>query len=319
MTGKRRFARFSSVFVAASLIAMGCGSSPKTPDKAPPAPSGNLEATSPVARAESDGLVAELSPPEVRDGSIALVSVKLPPYLEGQVVTGEFEGIALPFFKDGDAYHAVLGVPYDHKAGAAVVQVRIGEGEGARRLEVAFTVVPGTYASEVLKVHGSKVRPQDPRALARIKREQAEIGEVYATVTPRKHWDGKFALPLDSAFTSRYGTRRVYNGVQKSAHLGLDFKAAVGTPIHASAPGRVVLSKDLFFTGNTVIVDHGYGVLTLYAHLSKLKARKGDLVKAGDLVGLAGMTGRVTGPHLHWMAIVHKQKVNPFDLTQVMK
>jgi murein DD-endopeptidase MepM/ murein hydrolase activator NlpD len=118
------------------------------------------------------------------------------------------------------------------------------------------------------------------------------------------------------AVTSSFGSRRVYNGIQSSAHTGLDFKAPKGTPIYAASRGRVALAKNLFFTGNTVILDHGYGVLTLYAHMSKLKVKKGQMVEGGHLLGLSGMTGRVTGPHLHWMAIIHKQKVNPIGLTQ---
>lgn len=283
----------------------------------------SLGATRAVATTPDDpkalGVVAEASAPEAMDGTITVITVKVPVPLQGKPVTGEFEGMELPFFKDspdGSVYRAVLGVPYDHKPGPTSVKVKVGDSAETSAL---FIVEPGDYDSETLKVDGRRVQPQKPKDLARIRREQAEIGEVYRTVTPRKYWSGPFSLPLDAKFTSKFGTKRVYNGIQKSAHLGLDFKAAVGTPIHAPAPGKVVMAKNLFFTGNTVILDHGYGVLSLYAHLDKLKVRKGVEVKTGKVLGLSGMTGRVTGPHLHWMAIIHKQKVNPFGFTQVMK
>lgn len=264
-----------------------------------------------------------MSAPETADGTIILVSVKLGPTLEGKALSGEFDDIELPFFKDGDVYRAVLGIPLDHKPGPTAVKVRVGEGADLHLAEAAFNVVSGNYptTTETLNVDGRRVQPKNPKDLARIKREVAEIGEVYAAVTPKKYWNGPFVFPVKNTtiFTSSFGKRRIYNGVQTSPHTGLDMKAPLGTPILAAAPGKVVLAKNLFFTGNTVILDHGYGVLTLYAHMSKLKVKKGKDVAVGTLLGLSGMTGRANGPHLHWMAIIHKQKVNPLGLTQVMK
>jgi murein DD-endopeptidase MepM/ murein hydrolase activator NlpD len=154
--------------------------------------------------------------------------------------------------------------------------------------------------------------------LIRIRREQAEIAAIYKTITEQKHWDGPFALPIQSPVTSIFGTRRLFNGHQASFHQGLDLKAPEGSPIRSAAAGIVVLSKDLFFTGNTVLIDHGYGIFTIYAHLSKLGVAKGQAVKAGDLLGLSGATGRVSGPHLHWGAVIHRAKVNPSDLLKIM-
>jgi hypothetical protein len=312
MTVKRRFAQFSGFWVT-GLWVLSWGS--VQPASAAP----DLGVAT-----NALGAVVEVSSPSTMDGSILLVSLKLPAGLpesdKPPVITGNFGGIDLPFYKDGDVYRSILGIPYDHQPGVASVKVRIGEGEGASVVEVPFTITPGEYESETLSVDSRRVKPQNPKDLRRIKRESIEIGEAYRAITPKKYWDGPFALPIpNTSFTSKYGARRIYNGVQKSAHLGLDFKARIGTPIRTAAPGRVLLAKNLFFTGNTVIVDHGYGVLTLYAHLSKLRVKKNQEVKAGKLLGLSGKTGRVTGPHLHWMAVVQKQKVNPLDLTKVMR
>jgi murein DD-endopeptidase MepM/ murein hydrolase activator NlpD len=334
MTGKRRFAQFSLILLSlAALPVLACASASPLPTDTPSpvatAPAADpfvLPSPAPVADLTAQGVKVQVSPGATPDGSIVIVSVTLPKSDEGKpspVVNGEFEGITLPFYEDGESRHsAVLGVPYDHKPGNVAVRVKIGQGpadKNALIIEAPFVIQSAQYSSETLKVQKGKVQPTDPKVLARSAREKAEVGKAYATVTPRKFWDGPFGLPLQSSFTSRYGTRRIYNGVQNSAHLGLDFKAAIGTPIHAPAPGRVALAKDLFFTGNTVILDHGYGVLTVYAHMSKLQVKLGDEIKQGQTLGLSGMTGRVTGPHLHWMAVIHKQKVNPQFLTQVMK
>lgn len=265
---------------------------------------------------------AELSTSQVKDGSVVIVSVGLPEELADASVKGDFEGIQLPFFADTSKgeYHAVLGVPYNHKAGETKVSIRVFKDgiEHFKAKELPITILNGQYASETLRVDPRHLNPTK-KDIKRIYRDKAEVGKIYSQLIPRKYWKGPFRLPVESAMTSVYGTKRVFNGRFASFHSGLDFKAPVGTRVYASAPGEVVLAKNLFFTGNTVMVDHGYGVLTLYAHLSKIDVKRGQLVDLNTLLGLSGETGRVSGPHLHWQAVVHKMKVNPLDLTKVMK
>lgn len=312
MTGKRRCAWFeSAVLGALAASAFPCSRQAQaTPYK------GDVRPNDPEIH-------SEMSAPESKDGSIILVTVKVPAALKGKTITGEFENIELPFFPEGpegNEYEAVLGVPYEHVPGPASVKIHVGDPPDVHQSEADFKIVPGQYTTESIKVDNRRVQPTNPKDLARIHRESQLIGRVYSVVTPMKYWDGPFGLPVPRIrYTSNFGARRTYNGVKKSPHLGLDFKAPTGTPIRAPAPGKVLLAKNLFFTGNTVILDHGYGVLTLYAHMSRMKSKVGQTVKKGQVLGLAGMTGRVTGPHLHWMAIIHKEKVNPLDLTQVMR
>ena len=134
-----------------------------------------------------------------------------------------------------------------------------------------------------------------------------------------KYWKGSFQVPINSAVTSTFGNKRIFNGEMKSFHQGLDLRAAMGTPIHAASGGVIVLAKNLFMTGNTVLIDHGYGIFTVYAHMSKLQVKKGQEVKPGETLGLSGMTGRASGPHLHWGAVINRFKVNPTDLTTVLQ
>ncbi len=318
MTDKRWYApfRLNRFAAAIALIVCSCAHAEG------PVVAAMAEPASPALSiaAPPEDINAVLSSSQVMDGSILVVTIAKKEGSSADLSTlkGDFEGMELPFYPSDEtaaSFQAVLGVPYDHKVGAAKIHVRLGLHE----FDLPFTVLKGDYASESIKVDGRRVNPQRPKDLARIKKEQAEIGKIYGTVTPIKYWNGPFKFPIDSPITSRYGTKRVYNGVQKSFHPGLDLKAPVGTPIRADAAGEVVLAKDLFFTGGTVFIDHGYGVITLYAHMSKIQVKKGQKVKAGELLGLSGKTGRVTGPHLHWQCVIHRQKVNPLDLTQVMR
>jgi hypothetical protein len=265
----------------------------------------------------------ELSSTTVVAGTITLLTLHLPPEQRNKAITGKFEGIELPFFQqselDDGIYECVVSIPYDHVPGKGIIRVQIGEGEQLSSVEVPFDIIGGNYPSEILRVNGRRVNPTRKSDLIRIKKDQAEVVEIYKRVTRKKYWKGPFILPIQSRVTSPFGTRRVYNGALRNFHPGMDLKAAEKTPIVASAPGEVVLARNLFYTGNTVMIDHGYGIVTLYAHMSKLNVKKGQIIKKRELLGLSGRTGRVNGPHLHWQAVVHKVKVNPLGLIHVIR
>jgi murein DD-endopeptidase MepM/ murein hydrolase activator NlpD len=196
--------------------------------------------------------------------------------------------------------------------------VKFGYPGLTRIAQLGFTVEAADYSIENLKVDSKFVDP-GKKALARIRREQKELKAIYQKITRKKYWNGPFVLPVNSATTSPYGGKRMYNGELRSFHSGLDLKAAVGVPITAPAPGVVVLAKDLYFTGGTVVLDHGYGVFTIYAHLSKVGVKVGKKVEQREILGLAGATGRVSGPHLHWTTQVSGVKVNPTEFVRVVQ
>ena len=297
--------------------------------------------------------LAEISSPELPNGGLGWVTVRIPvrdgeqaaaslevnAHLVG-TLSGEeksqteethgraakpkyvellfFESALTPSDEQGvrsRVFQAFLPIPYDRAPGAAQLLVTVKDTSGSVQLEVPFQVVEGKYSSEKLRVDPSRVHPKK-KDLPRIAQEVKEVGAVYKNFERKKFWQGPFVLPIRSEVTSEFGTRRLYNGALKGFHSGLDLRAAVGTPIYPAAQGRVALAKDLFFTGNTVILDHGYGVMTLYAHMSELKVKVGDLISPKQLVGLSGKTGRVNGPHLHWQAVIDGVKVNPVGLTQ---
>jgi murein DD-endopeptidase MepM/ murein hydrolase activator NlpD len=157
----------------------------------------------------------------------------------------------------------------------------------------------GHYPSTAIKVAPEYVEP--PKEVeARIEQEQALKKQVFQATSPEPVWIGKFGPPADTEVSGVFGSARTLNGVKKNQHTGLDFHAAIGTPVHSTNRGKVILARNLYFEGNCVIVDHGNGLTTLYMHLSEFKVKEGESVQKGQLLGLSGGTGRATGPHLHF-------------------
>jgi len=261
--------------------------------------------------------VVRVMPLQPLPGSLLVVSVKsssrVPRFLK-------WAGTSFPFYLFSSQevekeFEAIVGVPYASLVGPANMELVWDQGEPS---SLPFEILEPHYPSSTLQVDGRRVLPR-ASDLKRIRREQAMISAIYKNLTETKFWKGPFEMPIASEVTSVFGVRRLYNHVLKSFHSGVDLRAAVGTSVVAPSFGRVVLASSLFYTGNTVMIDHGYGLITLYGHLSKIHVRVGDLVAPRALLGYSGKTGRVTGPHLHWGAIVRGIKVNPFDLTKILR
>ena len=174
------------------------------------------------------------------------------------------------------------------------------------------------YASEKLNVPKGKVT-LSKKDLNRVIRERKVTKNIYANSAKESFVRVPFIKPLDSFITSHYGKRRIFNNKKKSQHLGNDFRAKVGVPIPVSNRGRVAYVGDLFYTGNVVIIDHGLNLFSLYAHLSKTSVKVGEMVDQGDILGLSGMTGRVSGPHLHWGIKLNGHNVDGFSLVEESK
>lgn len=176
-------------------------------------------------------------------------------------------------------------------------------------------VKPYAYKSEKLNVPKGKV-DLSKKDLDRVIREKKITEKIYENSADTYLFDSEFRIPLSSYITSHYGNIRLFNNKKRSQHLGNDFRAAVGVPIPAANRGRVVFTGNLFFSGNLVVIDHGLDIFTLYGHLSKIKVNLGDIVNKGDIVGLAGRTGRVSGPHLHWGVKMGGKSVDGFSLVK---
>jgi murein DD-endopeptidase MepM/ murein hydrolase activator NlpD len=234
-------------------------------------------------------------------------------------VKGSLAGEPLHFIPaSAGTWHAIGGVPVDAE-GALVADAEITHASGhTETTRVRFTLpkVPPPVA-QPLGVDSSFTRP-DPAVDARIARENArarEIGEHAHDSPPM--WTAPFIRPRTSVITSPFGSGRLFNGQLTSRHLGVDFRGAVGEPIRAANRGVVALVANFFLAGNVVYVDHGGGIVTAYFHMSKPLVSAGDTVSRGQVIGLIGATGRVTGPHLHWAARYGTITVNPLDLLKI--
>ncbi len=224
----------------------------------------------------------------------------------------------VPFAERDGSWRAVVGVDLDSRAGEHSVVVTYRYSDGRVRSEPqGVTVASKKYPTTELKVAERYVE-LSPEDQARAEREGAETGAIYDTFTPERYWTQPFEVPVDGATDGRnFGHRRVFNGQPRAPHSGADLKAQTGTPIHAANRGKVVLAKELFYSGNAVFIDHGQGIYTTYLHLSRIDVAVGDIVERGQQLGLAGATGRVTGPHLHWGVRVLDARVDPFSLVRL--
>ncbi len=218
----------------------------------------------------------------------------------------------------------VLIHPVNRKQGIAILPIDYHTSSGEKNVtwekkgestQFPITVYQANYPVETLSVDPSKVIPP-PEALERIEQERIEAETIYRRFTPIRYWNTPFIKPLDTFITSLYGAARTYNGTLQSYHGGVDFRARTPIPIQAANDGIVVLAKDRYYAGGTIIIDHGEGIYSCYFHLSRYDVNVGDYVEKGQNIALSGATGRITGPHLHFGIMVHGVQSDPLDLIE---
>tara|TARA_R110000868_G_scaffold201748_1_gene449260 strand:- start:3250 stop:4137 length:888 start_codon:yes stop_codon:yes gene_type:complete len=221
----------------------------------------------------------------------------------------------IPFFKKNDKYLAFVAETYFSKQKPTLCFVIKNKIE---KQVAKINVSDKSFPSEKLNVDQRRVS-LNPKDLKRVQKEQVFLNKNYASSPGHPYFEEPFMLPIDAYVTSIYGSRRLFNNSKQSQHLGTDFRAAVGEPIFAANAGKVVVARDLFFTGGTVTIDHGLGIFTIYGHLSKVEVNEGDYIPKGVRLGLAGATGRVTGPHLHWGVKVNGHFIEGESLVKASK
>ena len=219
--------------------------------------------------------------------------------------------------KPDAVYCGLVGIPISTAPQKASIELEWTDARGRHKARVAVNIVAGNYRKESLKVAPRHVKPS-PKSLQRIKAEKTEIRRIYASSNKSRLWYGTFERPLAGDITSIFGTQRLFNGELQSYHRGTDLRAKTGTPVRASNSGIVGLAKNLYYSGNIVIVDHGKGLFTNYAHLSKIQVRAGQHIARGEQIGLSGSTGRVSGPHLHWGVKISGAYVDPIQFMGVI-
>jgi len=261
-------------------------------------------------------LVAAMTAQIAQQGQAVRLSLADEPGIESVEV--EWKGKTIPYAHVGKEWMTVVGVDLDVEPGEYPGEIRLTKNGVVEKREMALNVKAVKFPVEHLQVADELVE-LSPENTERALREAKELDEIHNTITPEALWREPFIVPIPGGVGSSFGKRRVFNGEARNPHAGADLKATTGTPIRSTNRGRVVLAKNLFFTGNTVIVDHGLGIYTLYAHLSRINVKEGEMVERAKIIGLAGATGRVTGPHLHWGARVQNARVDPFSLVNLGK
>jgi len=219
--------------------------------------------------------------------------------------------------KPAGIYCGLIGIPLSASPEKTIVELEWTGSRGRYATKVALQIVDGNYKSETLRVEPGQIT-LSKKNLERVAREKKEIQRIYANSSNTRLWYGSFEKPLAGDTTSAFGTSRLFNGQHRSYHRGIDLRAGVGTPVKVSNFGVVRLARNLFYSGDIVIVDHGLGVFTNYAHLSKIEVMEGQYIARGDPIGLTGSTGRVSGPHLHWGVKVNGVYVDPMQFLTVI-
>jgi murein DD-endopeptidase MepM/ murein hydrolase activator NlpD len=274
-----------------------------------------------AAEAQNEALEVQWAPQRPLPGTLVRITARgmdseAAPTLEGWVA-----GQPLHFAASGEAFVAYAGVPADAPDSVTLALVVRDDGGVADSLSLSIPLhvepAPVAKSGERLRVAPRFAAPPDSALAARIARESAMAMDVArrAHETPRL-WEAPFVRPRDSRITSRFGTGRVFNGALRSRHFGVDFAGATGAPVRSANRGIVALVADFHLAGTAIYLDHGGGLVTGYFHLSKASVAVGDTVSRGDIIGRVGATGRVTGPHLHWIARYGTVTVDPLSVVE---
>ncbi len=255
----------------------------------------------------------------LQPGEVVLLRLSAPASLSE--VSGNAFGKPLSFFQANPGeWLALAGIDLAAAPGKHSVQIEAGFASGSKPLRTAIDldVQPKKFPTRRLTVDSKYVDPP-AETQERIQRESRILRRIFRTVTAERLWEGAFLRPVPGRANSSFGQRSILNGQARSPHSGTDFQAGQGTPIQSPNCGKVVLVRDLYFSGNTVILDHGQGLYSYFAHLSEFKVEEGQHVSSGDVLGLVGATGRVTGPHLHWAVRLNGARVDPLSLLAVLE
>jgi hypothetical protein len=246
-------------------------------------------------------------------GEVVRVDVTAPVQLKSVQVAG-FGRLAECTLMANGSWRTILGVDLAMPPGTETVTVAAVSADDVplTRIETV-TIAEKEFPTRQLRVNPRFVTP--PRAVqSRIAREAARLRGIFAGVSPAVPWTRPFGLPIEGALVSGFGVRSVFNGEPRAPHSGADFASRSGTPVHAPGAGTVALSASLYFTGGTIVIDHGQGLYSLLAHLSRRSVAEKAAVDAGQVIGRVGATGRVTGPHLHWTVRLTGARVDPLSL-----
>ena len=263
-----------------------------------------------------DSIAIAVSARSIQPGELVVLTMTVP---------GPADGVRLYAFNreipvyrvDAVTWRGLIGIDLGVQPGAHSASVDATAGTRQLHATYSLKILPRRFPVRVLKVDPVFVNP--PAEMdERIAREAAELEQLWRQSSAERLWRGPFMPPVPSTVTSHFGARSIFNGQTRSPHSGADFPGQTGTPVAAPNAGRVALARDLYFSGNTVILDHGLGLFSLLAHLSVIDVNEGDSVATGQEIGKVGATGRATRPHLHWGVLAGADRVDPLAVLAVL-
>ena len=237
-------------------------------------------------------------------GGIAVITLPA----DADPATARYRDRKVLITRNDDSYIAVIGLPLATKSGRHYLKINNQQGQAQ---SIGFQVEDKAYEEQHITIKDKRKVNPEKRDMERITRESKQIKAAL------RHWSAQddvvvaFQKPVAGPTSSPFGLRRFFNEQARNPHSGLDIAAPEGARIHAPAPGTVLDTGDYFFNGNTVLLDHGQGLVTMYCHMSKIDVTPGQTVDSGESLGEVGMTGRVTGPHLHWGVSLNDARVDP--------
>lgn len=270
------------------------------------------------ARLLADAGSWSLTPHQLEPGGVGVLRWQgRPPAVALAAVGGE----VIHLNSGADGAWGLIGIDVEAPAGSRTVNVVSIDQRGESTFAVLTYVVVAPSAPpppEPLKLPPGQVQPQRPEVLQRIREERQTLRDLFAGRQTPLLWH-HFSLPVDGSVSTSFGRRRLLNGKTPSLHSGIDFRGEAGTPVRAAARGRVVLAADLFYTGWTVILDHGDGLFTLYGHLRDIACQAGDILEHKAILGTVGSSGRSTGPHLHWSMHLRGARIDPLKIVALFR
>ncbi|MGC8578731.1 MAG: M23 family metallopeptidase [bacterium] len=258
-----------------------------------------------------------VSPSQLHPGSPFLLNISGLVNDTGYKVV--FDNRTVPVMGNGKA-QILLGIDLEHRGGTDQIAL-YEQGKASPVTVTTIQVHKYNYPSQYITLPKYYVE-LSPDELKRAEKEQKELDQIFANNTTKPMWNGDFILPVNGIITTPFGVKRFLNGEPRAPHTGIDIAAKSGTPVVATNNGIVCFIGSLFFGGNSIIIDHGQGIYSMYFHLEKYAVNKGDYVKKGQVIGYVGATGRVTGPSLHFGVRVVDNKIDPellFSLTRKMQ
>jgi murein DD-endopeptidase MepM/ murein hydrolase activator NlpD len=253
----------------------------------------------------------------LQPGELVVFSIRAPAAADAVALTAFSRRI--PAFRvDATHWRALVGIDLETAPGVYTIEAdATSAGVAQEHASYELAVHARRFPTRQLHVDEAFVNP--PASVEqRIEKEAAELDAIWQTSTTQRLWSVPFVRPVSGPANSQFGSRSIFNGVPRAPHGGGDFLSPAGTPVKSPNAGRVVVARSLYFSGNTVIVDHGLGLYSLLAHLSEIDVHEGDSVDAGEVIGKVGATGRVTGPHLHWAVRANGARVDPLSLLAVV-